>query len=80
MLYSAAYYSYKVVEVVQKDKTKNASSRRTLPLVPDVCEKLLALQVSEQKNRRSIGGLIRKRKNPQSLTASRIFRGRSVEI
>jgi len=39
----------------EKDKTKNAASRRTFPLVPDIRELLLGLRSQEQENRRLFG-------------------------
>lgn len=42
-------------EVVCKDKTKNASSRRTLPLTPDIRQLFLDAKDSEAKNRRQFG-------------------------
>ena len=45
----------KVTEVVEKDKTKNATSHRTFPLVPEVREILLAAKASEESNRKLFG-------------------------
>ena len=39
----------------KKDKTKNASSRRSFPLVPDIRTLLLGLRSQEQANRRLMG-------------------------
>ena len=39
----------------EKDKTKNASSRRTFPLVPDISELLRQLREREQANRELFG-------------------------
>lgn len=43
------------VILVQKDRTKNNASRRTLPLVADMEEKLLALKKQQKENRRVCG-------------------------
>ena len=45
----------KVTKTVEKDKTKTKSSRRTLPLVPFVKERLLSLQKEQKENRRLCG-------------------------
>ena len=45
----------KVTKTVEKDKTKNASSHRSFPLVPDIKELLLDLQEREAKNRAEFG-------------------------
>lgn len=45
----------KVTEVVAKDKTKNASSRRTFPLTPEATEIFLAAKCQEQQNRLAFG-------------------------
>ena len=45
----------KVTEVVAKDKTKNASSRRTFPLTPDALEIFKAAKCLEQQNRLAFG-------------------------
>ena len=42
-------------EVFCKDKTKNATSRRTLPLTPDIRKLLLAVKAAESRNRRLFG-------------------------
>jgi len=41
--------------IYEKDKTKNASSRRILPLVPDISELLKQLRDREQANRKLFG-------------------------
>ena len=41
--------------VIRKDKTKNASSRRTMPLLPEVRQMLLDLKACEDENRRLFG-------------------------
>jgi len=41
--------------IIRKDKTKNASSRRSFPLVPDVRQLLLDMKVRERENRRFFG-------------------------
>ena len=45
----------KVTEVVAKDKTKNASSRRTFPLVADALEIFEQAKCKEQQNRIAFG-------------------------
>ena len=45
----------KVTEVVAKDKTKNASSRRTFPLTPEAEEIFLRAKELEQQNRVAFG-------------------------
>lgn len=45
----------KVTEVVAKDKTKNASSRRTFPLVADALEIFTQAKCQEQQNRLAFG-------------------------
>ena len=45
----------KVTEVVAKDKTKNASSRRTFPLTPEALEKFKAAKCQEAQNRIAFG-------------------------
>ena len=45
----------KVTEVVAKDKTKNASSRRTFPLTPEALEIFRAAKFQEQQNRIAFG-------------------------
>lgn len=45
----------KVTDVVEKDKTKNAASHRTFPLVPEVRDILLAAKASEERNRKLFG-------------------------
>lgn len=45
----------KVTEVVAKDKTKNASSRRTFPLVADALEIFERAKCQEQQNRLAFG-------------------------
>ena len=45
----------KVTAVVEKDKTKNSSSHRGYPLLPDIREMLLQLQRREKENRRLFG-------------------------
>lgn len=45
----------KVTKVVQKDKTKTASSRRSFPLLPEIKEMLLELECAEGKNRKLFG-------------------------
>lgn len=45
----------KVTEVVAKDKTKNASSRRTFPLTPEALEIFRAAKCQEQQNRIAFG-------------------------
>lgn len=45
----------KVTEVVAKDKTKNASSRRTFPLTPEALEIFRAAKCQEQQNRVAFG-------------------------
>lgn len=45
----------KVTEVVAKDKTKNASSRRTFPLVADALEIFEQAKCQEQQNRLAFG-------------------------
>jgi integrase len=45
----------KVTEVVAKDKTKNASSRRTFPLTPDALEIFKAAKCQEQQYRLAFG-------------------------
>lgn len=45
----------KVTKAVEKDKTKNASSRRSFPLVPEAQEIFLAAKVEEEENRRLFG-------------------------
>ena len=42
-------------EVICKDKTKNTTSRRTLPLTPDVRKLLLDVKAAEARNRRLFG-------------------------
>lgn len=42
----------KVTQIVEKDKTKNKTSRRTFPLTPDVKAMLLDLKRQEDANRR----------------------------
>lgn len=45
----------KVTKVVTKDKTKNASSHRTFPLVPEAVEIFKAAKCQEQQNRLAFG-------------------------
>lgn len=45
----------KVTEVVAKDKTKNASSRRTFPLIPEAMEIFKTAKHQEQTNRIAFG-------------------------
>lgn len=45
----------KVTKAVEKDKTKNASSRRSFPLLPEVRKLLLDIQKQEAENRRLFG-------------------------
>ena len=45
----------KVTEVVAKDKTKNASSRRTFPLTPEALEIFMAAKCQEEQNRIAFG-------------------------
>ena len=45
----------KVTEVIEKDKTKNASSRRSFPLIPDIKQMLLQLNEQENRNRKAFG-------------------------
>ena len=45
----------KVTEVVAKDKTKNASSRRTFPLTPEALEILKKAKCQEEQNRIAFG-------------------------
>lgn len=45
----------KVTEVVEKDKTKNATSRRSFPLMPDIKQMLLQLKEQEKHNRKVFG-------------------------
>ena len=45
----------KVTTVVEKDKTKTASSHRTFPLLPDIRDLLLSLRRQEQANHRLFG-------------------------
>lgn len=45
----------KVTEVVAKDKTKNASSRRTFPLTPEALEIFKAAKCQEEQNRIAFG-------------------------
>lgn len=45
----------KVTEAVEKDKTKNASSRRSFPLVPEAREIFLRAKTDEEENRRLFG-------------------------
>lgn len=45
----------KVTEVVAKDKTKNASSRRTFPLTPEAMEIFKAAKCQEEQNRIAFG-------------------------
>ena len=45
----------KVTKVVAKDKTKNASSHRTFPLVPEAVEIFKAAKCQEQQNRLAFG-------------------------
>ena len=49
------YTVTKVLETVEKDKTKNASSRRSFPLVPEVRAILLELKEQEKANRKLFG-------------------------
>ncbi|MDF3005855.1 MAG: integrase [Oscillospiraceae bacterium] len=45
----------KVTEVVEKDKTKNATSHRSFPLMPDIKKMLLQLKEQEKHNRKIFG-------------------------
>ena len=45
----------KVTEVVAKDKTKNASSRRTFPLTPETVEIFTKAKEQEERNRAAFG-------------------------
>lgn len=45
----------KVTQTVEKDKTKNASSRRSFPLLPEIRQLLLKLRHQEQENRKIFG-------------------------
>lgn len=45
----------KVTEVVEKDKTKNATSRRSFPLMPDIKQMLFQLKEQEKHNRKMFG-------------------------
>ena len=45
----------KVSKAVEKDKTKNASSYRSFPLLPEAREIFLQAQSAEQENRRLMG-------------------------
>ena len=45
----------KVTKTVEKDKTKNKSSHRSFPLVPEIRQMLLELKDTEKENRRQFG-------------------------
>lgn len=45
----------KVSELVEKDKTKNAASRRTYPITPEIKQLLLAAKTREKENRKVFG-------------------------
>lgn len=45
----------KVSKVVEKDKTKNASSRRSFPLLPEIKRLLLSIKKQENENRKLFG-------------------------
>lgn len=45
----------KVSKVVEKDKTKNATSRRSFPLIPEIRDLLLELKQREAENKRLFG-------------------------
>ncbi len=45
----------KVSKTVEKDKTKNASSRRSFPLLPEIKQLLLDLKAREAENRKLFG-------------------------
>lgn len=45
----------KVTTVVEKDKTKNASSRRSFPMTPEIKELLLNLKAQQEKDKRFFG-------------------------
>ena len=45
----------KVTKAVEKDKTKNASSRRSFPLLPDIKKLLLEIKKQEKDNRKLFG-------------------------
>ncbi|MDR0858467.1 MAG: site-specific integrase [Oscillospiraceae bacterium] len=45
----------KVMTVVEKDKTKNASSYRSFPLIPEIRNLFLELKQQEQENRQQLG-------------------------
>jgi len=45
----------KVTKIVEKDKTKNASSRRSFPLLPDIKKLLLKIKQQESENRKLFG-------------------------
>ena len=46
----------KVTDVVKKDKTKNQTSHRAFPLVPEIKELLLSVKSAEEQNREAFGG------------------------
>ncbi|NCB74964.1 MAG: site-specific integrase [Clostridia bacterium] len=45
----------KVIEVVEKDKTKNAASHRSFPLMPEIRKMLLDLKEQDKVNRKLFG-------------------------
>lgn len=45
----------KVLKVVEKDKTKSASSRRSFPLLPEIKKLLLSIKQQEQASRKAFG-------------------------
>ncbi len=45
----------KVSQTVEKDKTKNASSRRSFPLLPEIRKMLLDIKRQENENRKLLG-------------------------
>ena len=45
----------KVTEVVEKDKTKSKSSRRSFPLLPEMREMFLAIKEEQKQNRKLFG-------------------------
>lgn len=40
------------IAIIQKDRTKNSASRRTLPLIPDIKKKLQELKAQQKEHRR----------------------------
>lgn len=45
----------KVTTIVEKDKTKNASSRRSFPMTPEIKERLLNLKEQQEKDKEFFG-------------------------